>query len=1183
MSTVYISLAMERLADALAERLRSGGRDPFVPAEIVTPHPMVRRWLEMRLSDESRLGIAMNLRFDFLEQGLWRALTEMAGAGAGEPPCLLGARDASLLVLRALLEGSAVAGLRPFYEYAGGDATDEGYSRRLWQLAGELSERFRDYEYHRPEMVARWLGSGRPLSDPVEAAERELYRRAFGPGGALEATGTGSDGQRITTLDRYAREVLSAQTAASPGPPLHVFAVATMSESHIAILRALGTRREVLIYHASPLGAEGFDRPIESLPPLEDEAGRVLRQWYRLALVSGERLRQGLLEGPDAFALVALDPPPEPLIAANDLGRLHGTIAGREPEHLTGDGTVRVLAAPSVYREVEAVRDDIVASLLDDAELLQNDVGILVADPDEYMPVLRAVFGRDPALLRTNMSGYGAAVSSLYAAGLRSLLELVSGRFSRTDAFGLLANPCFLARHGLSREEADTWREWIARLGVYHSWDAADRHARGYGGSDAFTWRQGLRRLRLGGIMRPRDEMAAPEDGDPYARTVPFRDLASDDRESVSRFDEIVEGLLTGVLGWQRLRLAPEQWSERLLDLIDAHLAIPEDRPAEEGVAREVRAILDSLRLLGSEGLALGFSLVQQILTDGLTELGARRGTPLDGVSIVALRPPLRVTPFRLLYVMGLNESAFPGSSHGSALDLLRSQPAAHEADLGPVDQNRHLGLEALLQARGKLRLSYLARDLQKDEERFPSPMLSQLMRLVGCRSEEPGILRRVPLTGSDPRYLRTEGDPPQPLEGFSRVEQALGWRRAGETADDGEVARVLAGLRPWQAGAQATRAEAGPVTRVTVRRLAGFLAEPLTEGLRLHLRVREDLALEVETPHEPAFSVFPDNFGLHVGALRDLIRRAAGETEPDRLQELASETPERARMLHASMTRANRAPEGVLGEADLAWLLTETSAASEHLAGFLAQRAEGGARYCPRLLLGGGARGEEAAARFPATRVILASGEEIEVRGEFEHLWLEGDALHLLGITWKSSIAASRKIDGTPVAVPDRKLLEPFLFAVSLQASQDAAVRRWVERRPVTVHLATAKGVPCWRLPTLSHTEARSYLTTLVEEALDPSRFELLPFDLAVQGKTFELLLDRLGGREADEVLFRALLEEAVAAGPDDASGWSIPERVALIDDLASYLPEQPLRVLEQRLGPLLRGLAAGEGGETA
>ena len=823
-------------------------------------------------------------------------------------------------------------------------------------------------------------------------------------------------------------------------------------------------------------------------------------------------------------------------------------------------------------REMEAIRDDIIQSIEGDPSLILDDIAVLVADPEEYAVAARSVFSAASPPVPHNLSGLDPGGSSAYAQAVEALLQMASGHLDRGAVFSLLGNPCFLAAGGFGRADVTTWRAWAESLSVYHSWDAGSRRERGFGESDRFTWRQGLRRLRLGQVM---DESALDEGA--FAEVPPFRDLESGDREAVAAFDRTVEGLLRSVAGWSRegLERSAAEWTADLLRLLDTYLAVPPDRPLEESVVAAAReGLLAIAEHLGDS--AVGLPLVSDALLARLGTAAAPTGRPLEGVTIARLAMPLCLPPFRVIYLAGFNELAFPGTVPRMPLNLRRTRGRDDARELWPPDHHRHLGLEACLRAGDALRISTLGRDIQKDEERFPSPMLAQLMRLLGwldADGELPASLSvQVPLHASSRECL----DDASPSKTYSLWDQVLGWlwRAQREGADLApplarEVRRAAEERLAVRRLDSALATSARERERIPLHRLSKFLEEPLTEALRRHMRIKEDPSdgAAVED-REPLQAAFPENYNLHVGALSTYVQERAAKGSAVTLAEIAQRD-------YLGRARQGRLPEGPIGKVDLDHALSQLKEPGEWVEEYLA--GLGNAGYVPRLVLGGAASREVPGVRVPATCLPLEDGRLAELRGSVEHWWFAHDEVHALCITRSQAPKTEIGPKGSRIPVFPRTVFLPFLMASALLVSRDPEARSLIEGKVLVVDILprprgeNTRGIVSYGFGPLDPGRAASHLGDLCRDFLDPTCFQLLPF--APISDDHDAWSGVVGGGDVSGYrdLILAVIEEDQGA---DQSRWRMPERVRLLRDLLSFVPDDPLAVLRSRFGPILEAL---------
>ncbi|HEV3120488.1 MAG TPA: exodeoxyribonuclease V subunit gamma, partial [Isosphaeraceae bacterium] len=763
-SVLYLSTDIEALAATFAERLDEQGRDGgfFTPATVVVPNRYLEKWLKLRLAKQR--GVVANLKFEFLEDSIWRLLQELDSRTHDPPLDLVSDPEYRLMVLAALLEerpGDADLGPLRSYLRESGATAGRDYWRKAWQLAARLASLVRDYEYHRQqELIRKWLGldATKPASrrkeppSDLERSQRALFLRIVDETDGLRVRLGKAKGKTCKTLPQYVGELHDIEkTIRKPETPstVHLFGITQISSLHAHTLRWLGQWHNLRLYHANPLVGH-----LDALPSQSADAREALREfaarfrdprsasptvagdellsaWGRAA-AEGLSLMAELLDGKKPFKVERV-PAAQPQAEACVLGRLQDALLNRREsiEPLAQDLSLQVVACPSVEREVETVYQSILHNLRIDESLQQTDIAVLVTEPERYWPVIRAVFDRPPARISYNLAGACGGASSSYGHAVLGLLDLALESFSRTRVFETLLNPCYLAKLGMDRAQTARWLEWAEALGVYNAWDQADKRARGYSDTQLYSWKLGLRRLRLGRLMEVTDERAggpAPR----YKDVIPFADLASSDMAELDLFTRALEGLLPRLAALRSRRAGGAAWSQDLRQLCDDLLAPPPDRPREQKVRESLFESLENLARLDElmpPGDGVPLALVREFVAEQLQSFSMNTGEPLTGGVTIAAPSTLLPIPFQIVYMVGLGEAHFPGSDLRSSLDL-----RAHHrlpGDIQPSEANRLLFLQALLAARKKIYLSYNCRDLQKDQELFACGPINQLRRFI--------------------------------------------------------------------------------------------------------------------------------------------------------------------------------------------------------------------------------------------------------------------------------------------------------------------------------------------------------------------------------------------------------------------------------------------------------------------
>ena len=933
--TILYSDRVDDLAADLKRRLlarRAAGADPFDFVPVAVPNRNLEKWLRVRaLSDAPEL--AAGVAFPFLDSFVAEEMR--ANLPPGPRPRLLSADRLRNEIARLLVRGGD-ADLDPLRRYAEPDAapdrplasaTDES-ARKLWQLSDRLAALSGEYDLRRPRMVEGWLDGSAPVpAAGVERAERALARALFGPGGPFPG---GAGAREISLRQLFA--LVRGRPPAGPARTLFVFGHSSLSPLHAQILHWLARTHEVVFHHLTVCLEYWGDvrAPWErakaaaggGLPPEEDLScenellsawGRAGRETMRL-LVDLEEENRDVALRIDPVA-PAPDGRPETVLSV-----LQSSVRRRTSElpRRAQDASVQLVSSQSVRREAETVYNAILGAVWKPAgagarpwpDCSFSDIAVLVPDMAAYRPAIEEVFdGRGQ--IPYGLVDATAAQDSALLRGLLSLLRLAASGLGRAELFDVLANPCAQRALRFSPEDLRSWRDRTEEIGAFRGFDEADAEALGLADAGNATWDYALSRLRLAGVA---DEAAGP-DGAPLP--LPGRPDGDD-----LRLSEIVEELHRALSPLRSAALPcvapfagdgapPSCWAEAVTRLLDRFLAAPPDDRLEAQVRSAIPSAVFALGDFGARRLPFVAQCVEQFVG----ALPSRRGGYLtSGVTIASLQP-MRPVPFRQVFVLGLNEGRFPGSVSDSTLDLRGLGRAVGDARM--PDINRFLFLETLMATRDRLVLSWVSKNLRKDEDLFPCSLVRDLARFAGAHVLPPS---------PDGRPATLEAAATPLLESDVRSTRALDWR-----ADDAfagllptyhdksrEAALLRAGLEPFpeppdapRTGAQAASAlpDATETAEIRLRDLALFLKDPLDATLSRRFRIEKKGWQDRALPDDQALSLGrgPDLWNAQ-GALVDFWLSA--ETEPDE-----AAFAEAARREFDALRRRGAVPDGFLGD----------------------------------------------------------------------------------------------------------------------------------------------------------------------------------------------------------------------------------------------------------------------------
>ena len=837
---LFWSHRLEDLAERLYEDVAaSRGDDPFARACVVVGHSLRGDWLrEFRLFERPDAARPVLANLDvvplhpFVGDWLYAAV-ERKDPTSRRPSSHPYSKDVLQWRIDAILEREADA--FPELERYLRDVPAEVPARRF-ALAGKIAETFGDYQEHRPEMLVRWEGGAAPR-DGTEAWQAELWRRLRRQRAGASLT------EQFLAVQRGTANLADAFAHGMPRyRSVHVFGVSSMPRPCLSFFERLSAVVPVFVYAFNPSAEFWFDDETWARArkeTIEEDRMKALRRVDE-ALDRGEPpdvrpLRERLAE--KAHPLLGSLATGCQGLLAEMLDRLHGTYdeLGAAPSGDTllarlqrqlferrddderpipvaaDDASVAVHLASTPHREMEILKDGLLAWFADHPGSRPRDALVLCADWEKYAPHVEAVFGADEegaASLPHTLLGRGAAQDAVVASFL-SLLDLSGGRFEADAVLDALAVPAVAARFGLAEDDFPALRDLVREANI--RWGLDDDHVAeclrdgGAGATDAppasgepfaFTWRRGLDRLLLSSLCGPLD--ATPEGIAEEGRLGPIRptgDAESDRAERLGRLTLFLDRLAR-LHALRRETGTASFWEDRMMGVIsdfyetndDTHRSVSALRDAVATVAARLR---EADAAAGGAPSEHGFSVIAAAVSDRVKGTDPRPVRTPDAVLFAPLRAGIP-SPRRLVWVCGLNDGAFPRSRHRPAFDLL----GAHPAPLDPSsrDDDALALLEAVCAARETLVLSHVGTNPATGDDVPPAPLLGALedyltdrFARAGSENKRPFALTRHPLQAFSPRYFeQAQPGEAQPPPSFSPSNRDAAMKLAARTAAAG-------------------------------------------------------------------------------------------------------------------------------------------------------------------------------------------------------------------------------------------------------------------------------------------------------------------------------------------------------------------------------------------------------------
>ncbi|MCI5168186.1 MAG: hypothetical protein D3903_19390, partial [Candidatus Electrothrix sp. GM3_4] len=412
--------------------------------------------------------------------------------------------------------------------------------------------------------------------------------------------------------------------------------------------------------------------------------------------------------------------------------------------------------------------------------------------------------------------------------GFLNLLELQESRFTAPDVMALLENQVILRRFGLAAEDVVLMRSGILEAGIRWGLDQEQRGEQGLADAHQHTWDFGLDRLLLGYLTGSLDE--------PWQGIMPCSGTVSSMGSWLGGLTDFIRSLQV-LRRRMKARHLPEQWAELLVCLLDDFLA-GDGGDNQDGVLILRRTIADFVEHCRLAGFAqkLSLPIIRHWFEMRLSE-------PAGGQSFLAGRVtfcnmvPMRSVPFKVIWLLGMNDLDYPRTQRTPAFDLISQSPRL--GDRIRRDDDRYLFLEALLSARSHLAVSWVGRDQQDNSSLPPSVVVAELRDYInrGWSAEEK---EQTPAEMLTVKY---------PLQPFSRH------CFSGDPKTASYASEWLPKPRPSSAGSfsflQGPLPQPEPCQQVDLGRLVRFWNHPvrffLEQRMGLRSRYEEEVLPEAE------------------------------------------------------------------------------------------------------------------------------------------------------------------------------------------------------------------------------------------------------------------------------------------------------------------------------------------------
>ena len=406
------------------------------------------------------------------------------------------------------------------------------------------------------------------------------------------------------------------------------------------------------------------------------------------------------------------------------------------------DGTIRFHACHSRLREVEVLKDQLLATFESNAAIALHDVLIMTPNIQDYSPYIAAVFEDIPYTLADRNLKLNNPLVDCFI----SFLTLSQSRVGWRDVMSVLEQPAVCARFDLNVSRLNIIRYWIKELGI--CWGLSEQHKQQFDlpGGEQNTWSNALNRLMMGYLM---------DDDEAFVSGIlPHAGVGENEAEALGGLYCFIH-LLSRVESELKQSRSRSEWV-RLLTRFTEQLFV-EDINSEVHLL-ELNMLL--VTLSDENDLAttvkIEFAVIIDWLKGVLSETKSSNGFLRGQLTFCSLLP-MRSIPFKVIALLGMNDGEFPKKDQFQTIDLMGVYK--RPGDRSRCLDDRYQFLEVILSVRERLIVTYIGQSNKTNEQLSPALVICELHQVLETQYDLNDLIIKHPLNSFSSRYFE-EGSP---------------------------------------------------------------------------------------------------------------------------------------------------------------------------------------------------------------------------------------------------------------------------------------------------------------------------------------------------------------------------------------------------------------------------------------
>jgi len=713
---LYTSNRMESLVTVLAQIFKEPLSSPLDKEIIIIQNRGMERWLSMQLAKE--MGVWANCRYHFPNAFIYElfsiVIQELPDHLPSDPQFL------SWKIMQTLPAHLGSVQFKPLANYL-----SDSNPLKLFQLSKKIADLFDQYTVYRPEMIMRW-----------EQNMEENHWQAI-----LWRTLFSDESIHLARLKHFFFNKLTEKNIQPSLFPqrVNIFGISALPPFHTEIFNALSTITEVNFFVLNPC-AEYWDdilsekeisrylnKNLKSRKNRNvknqfhfDQGNSLLSSWGKYGRDFLARLHQ---YSPEEYSF-PVDNKRATLLATiqSDILNLRerGTSEYPPCEISQNDNSIQIHCCHSPMREVEVLYDNILNFFRLYPGLQPSDIVVMSPDIETYAPYIDAVFGsvQDPSLkISYTLADRNIRVESRVTESFLTLLELPGSRFTVSSVIDLLEISEIQSAFSISENDLPVLKKWISETGIRWGIDKQTKERLNLPPFDENTWRYGLNRLLMGYSLPSGDQFS-------FMDIAGYDHLEGSQSEILGNFLDFIENLTMFITHLEQEHTL-EEWAEILIRHFNSFFKVDQEHQNDLFMIHNTIAELDSICKELNYKEKVPLDIIKNWLSSRLQQQSLRPAFITGNLTFCALLP-MRSVPFKIVCLLGMDDSTFPRRSSFFSWNLIAANPKPGDRSLELED--RYLFLEALLSARELFYISYTGQNPYDNASKRPSVILEELL-----------------------------------------------------------------------------------------------------------------------------------------------------------------------------------------------------------------------------------------------------------------------------------------------------------------------------------------------------------------------------------------------------------------------------------------------------------------------